>query len=264
MTSNMQLQQLDEEKTHLKSEFFTQTELRACCKNSVPSHVAFIPDGNRRWAKKNQMTISQGHRAGADNLIKMVKASKELGIRTVTFYTLSTENWSRDALELRAFLWLLESYLSDECANMIENGIRFQTIGDLSRFPSSVYKTIQATKEATADCEEVDMVLALNYGGRDEMRRTIQAIIKDYEDKKFETHEITEELISGYLDTATWPDPDLVIRTSGEQRLSNFLLWQASYSEIYIENAFWPDFTPQHLFHAVMEFQKRERRLGRV
>lgn len=245
-------------------EIYTPSQLAALDPQRIPFHLAFIPDGNRRWAKKNNASASQGHRAGADNLISTVKAAKALGVKVVTFYSLSTENWSRDTLELRALLWLLEVYLSEQCQTMIDSGIRFETIGDLSRFPRSVLKTIEATKEATAHCAEVEMVLALNYGSRDEMKRAVQSLLKDYTEKKFNLDEISESLITSYLDTAPWSDPDLLIRTSGEQRLSNFLLWQCSYAEIYIAKMLWPDFTQMDLYEAILEFQKRERRLGKV
>lgn len=239
--------------------YFTPEQLDMVSTNTVPSHIAIIPDGNRRWAKQRDATTARGHREGADILMDIVKAAKSLGVKVTSFYIFSTENWTRDPAEVQALLWLLDSYLTEQCPAMIEHGIRLETIGDISRFPENVCQTIQRTKERTAHCKDIDMVLALNYGGRDEIRRTIQSIVND---SKVYQEEITEGLIARYLDTAQWPDPDLLIRTSGELRLSNFLLWQSSYTEIYTTEVLWPDFTPQHLWEAVLNFQTRERRLG--
>lgn len=230
----------------------------------VPKHIAFIPDGNRRWARQKKLTTLEGYRCGADNLIHIVKSAKALGVKMVTFYSLSTENWSREPLEIQSLLWLINTYLTEQCQTMIDNGIRFQTIGDLSRFPQYLLNTIETTKKATEQCNEVEMILALNYGSRDEMCRAVKSILSDYETKKIDKSAITEDLISQYLDTAPWGDPDLLIRTSGEHRISNFLLWQISYSEIVVSNLLWPDFTSQKLFEAVLEFQRRDRRLGKI
>ncbi len=242
-----------------KCPYYTAEQLHALNPARVPRHVAFIPDGNRRWAKKRETSAAKGHREGADILMDIVKAAKALGVKASTFYIFSTENWTRDAVEVQALLWLLESYLIEQCPVMLENEIRFQTIGDLSRFPACVRETVQATKDATAHCATMDLVLALNYGARDELRRAFQSMLNDEIWKK-ET--VTEALISQYLDTVQWPDPELLIRTSGEQRLSNFLLWQTSYTEVYTTNVLWPDFTPKNLLTAILEFQQRERRLG--
>jgi undecaprenyl diphosphate synthase len=239
--------------------FYTPEELAALDKRRVPRHVAFIPDGNRRWARERDASSARGHREGADILMDIVKAAKSTGVGYVSFYIFSTENWARDPLEVQAILWLIDSYLKEQCPTMVENGIRLQTIGDLSRFPSDIFETIQQTKEATAHCQDVEMILALNYGGRDEIRRAIQAILQA---GNIAPEDITEDVIRSYLDTALWPDPDLLIRTSGELCLSNFLLWQTSYTEIYTANVFWPDFTPQHLLEALFNFQRRERRMG--
>lgn len=241
---------------------FSPEQLSILDRSRVPRHVAFIPDGNRRWAKKQQASATRGQRQGADILMDIIKACKELGIKVVTVYIFSTENWHREQEEVQAFIWLIESYLRDQRQTMIDNGIRMQSIGDLSRFPLSLCDSLQATKEATRHCKDIDMVFALNYGGRDEMRRAIQRILEDHSNQKFKREEVTETLISRYLDTAEWSDPDMLIRTSGELRFSNFLLWQISYTEVYFTDTLWPDFTPQHLFEAVINFQKRERRLG--
>lgn len=243
--------------------YYTREQIQLLDRNRIPKHIAIIPDGNRRWAKKNNLSVMQGHRQGADNLMEIVKAAKALGIKVITFYVFSTENWSRDPIEVRALLWLLESYLIEQRPVMLENGVKLQTIGDCSRFPNSVRRTIQESKDATNHCEDIEMVLALNYGSRDEIRRAVQLILDDIASKGIlPVEKVTESLISGYLDTAKWPDPDLLIRTSGEKRFSNFLLWQSSYTELYIDQVLWPDFHPRNLLNAVVEFQKRDRRLG--
>lgn len=241
---------------------YTSEQLSLLDKSRIPRHVAFIPDGNRRWAKKIDADATTGQRQGADILMDIIKACKELGVKMVTIYIFSTENWNRDPLEVHAFLWLIESYLRDQQASMIENGIRLQSIGEYSRFPKSLCQTIEATKEATQHCQDIEMVFALNYGARDEMRRAVLKIADDISSQKIKKEEITESLISQYLDTRGWPDPDMLIRTSGEKRFSNFLLWQISYAEMYFVDTLWPDFTPKHLLEAVINFQKRERRHG--
>lgn len=246
----------------MKNSIFQLEQLAVLDKNSIPKHVAFMPDGNRRWAKEKQISAAAGHQAGVDILIDIVKASKEIGIKIVTFYTFSTENWSRSVWEVQTLLWLLESYLKNQLQVMLDHNICLQTIGDLSRLPVSLQQTIQAIKAATSSCNGIEMVLAINYGSRDEMRRAVKAMVNDFAEGILKREDITETQISRYLDTAQWPDPDLLIRTSGEKRLSNFMLWQISYSEISLLKTFWPDFTPQHLLEAVVDFQKRERRLG--
>lgn len=242
--------------------FFSQEEIALLDKTRVPHHVAIIPDGNRRWAKKKHSPTEEGHREGIDTIMEVVKAGKELGVKIITFYLLSTENWNRSKQEIAALMWLLQTYLINQQKTMIQNGIRLQTIGDLSRFPPHLLQTIEETKCATSSCNKIEMVFALNYGGRDDIRRGFQALLEDYSKNLFNATDVNELLISRYLDTAQWKDPDLLIRTSGELRISNFLLWQISYSEIYVTNVLWPDFTPKHFLEALMNFQKRDRRLG--
>lgn len=237
---------------------FTPQQLARLDQARIPRHVAIIPDGNRRWAKKQRRHYDFGHRTGASALIQTIKAAKELGVKVMTFYLFSTENWSRSREEVAALMWLLKRFLLENCEEMRTCGIRLKTIGELSAFPKRVLSVVENTVEATVDCDQIDMVLALNYGGRDEIKRVLHRII----DKGLPKEQITESLIASYLDTAPWGDPDLLIRTSGEMRLSNFLLWQLSYAEIYIAQVLWPDFKPEHLLEAVVDFQKRERRLG--
>lgn len=242
--------------------FFTPEEIELLDPLRIPKHIAIIPDGNRRWAKNQSSSAEAGHREGADTLMDVVKASKELGVKVITFYLFSTENWNRPIEEVAALMWLLQSYLIDQQKSLIESGIRLQTIGDLSKLPEEVVQTIEETKQATADCNQIDMIFALNYGGRDDIRRAVQSMVSDLRDSLAHGIEVTEELISRYIDTAAWGDPDLLIRTSGELRVSNFLLWQISYAEFFTTPVLWPDFTPKHLLEALISFQKRQRRLG--
>lgn len=251
-----------QDKSQFPLNFFKAEQLALLDKARIPQHVAIIPDGNRRWAKKEEFSSKEGHACGADILMDVVKSGRELGIKTMTFYTFSTENWLRSEEEVQGLLWLLQSYLNDKCCEMIEWGIRFYAIGDLSGLPDGLRKTIEETTISTLSCDKIEMVLAINYGSRDEICRAIKSIASDYSNEKITLKNITTELVSSYLDTKKWPDPELLIRTSGEMRISNFLLWQLSYSEIYVSNVLWPDYTPEHLFQAIYSYQKRQRRLG--
>lgn len=242
--------------------YFDSEQLNLLDKSKVPSHIAIIPDGNRRWAKSNSINVSHGHRVGADNLMTIIKAAKVLGVKSITFFLFSTENWMREKTEVKALLWLMESFLIEQRQNMINHGIHFQTIGDLTKFSDRIVKVINDSKLATANCNDINMIAALNYGGRDEITRAMKNLLEDYGDNKFSKEAINEALISKYLDTTAWPDPELLIRTSGEKRISNFLLWQISYSEIYVSDVLWPEFTPTHLLNALLYYQTRERRLG--
>lgn len=246
----------------LKERYYTPEQTAALDFQHIPQHLAFISDGNRRWAKQQKMQTAEGHREGSDILIEIVKAGKELGIKNFTFYLFSTENWGRPQDEIDALMWLLHTYLIEQRPTFLEEGTRLCTIGDLSALPDYVNATISETKQITAHCNEVNLIFALNYGSRDEIKRAVQSIVKDVENKKITPDQITETLISQYLDTAPWGDPDLLIRTSGELRVSNYLLWQISYTEIFSTPVLWPDFTPHHLLEALVSFQKRERRLG--
>lgn len=241
---------------------YTPDQLLCLNQQRIPHHIAIIPDGNRRWAKKNAENYRKGHASGASNLIDIVKAGKALGVKVMTFYLFSTENWTRSQEEIGALMWLLEEFLKENCQEMQDQGVRLKTIGDLNALPKDALIAVNQTIEATAHCNQLDMVLALNYGGRDEIRRAVQNILNHYSDGKLSKEEISEKLISNYLDTKDWNDPDLLIRTSGEMRISNFLLWQLSYSEIYTTELLWPEFKANNLLDAVIDFQQRERRLG--
>jgi undecaprenyl diphosphate synthase len=243
--------------------YFHPEELRLLDTKRIPSHIAFIPDGNRRWAKRaERASFQHGHQNGADTMIEIVKASKQLGIKAVTFYAFSTENWTRPKDEIDALMWLFQTYLTDKCPLMIEEGIRLFAIGDLSKIPETVFETIQETSRQTSACDQIDLILAINYGGRDELVRTFQRMMMDIEKGKLDITQVTENSISRYLDTSPWGDPELLVRTSGEMRISNFLIWQLAYTELYVSEQYWPDFTPKHLLQALLTYQKRQRRLG--
>jgi len=218
----------------------TSSEISLTKATKVPHHIAIAMDGNRRWASRRFMPALVGHWKGADAITKVVRAASDLGVKVLTLYAFSTENWNRSESE----------------------GVRLDSIGDLSKLPQDVQDIFFQTKMATKDGKKIDLVLAVNYGGRDDIRRATLAIVGDFEKGLLKKEDISEDLISSYLDTAKWKDPDLFIRTSGEQRLSNFLLWQFSYTEVYITKTLWPDFNEKHLLQAVLEYQQRERRLG--
>jgi undecaprenyl diphosphate synthase len=238
--------------------YFTQDQIELLDPARIPQHIAIIMDGNRRWAKEQQKRISEGHRKGADTSMDILRAAKELGIRWTTLFVFSTENWNRPPEEVAGILWLLETYIREKIPEMVQQRIRFHTIGDISKFPKTVQSVISDAKAATEHCQSLNLIFAMNYGARDEMKRAIQKMIHD----QLTEQEITEKVVASYLDTATIPDPDLLIRTSGEMRISNFLLWQLSYTEIYVTETLWPDFTPSLLLEAVLEYQNRERRTG--
>lgn len=245
-----------------KANRFHPSELTRLDPARIPKHIAIIPDGNRRWAKKRLSTVNEGHREGADTLMETVKAAKELGVEKITFYSFSTENWNRPQEEVLALMALFACYLTEQREEMIQSEIRVETIGDLSALPTFLREVIHETKIATKHCDKVDLILALNYGSRNEMCRAFQAMLEDYDRRLLTKDDINEETISQYLDTNKWKDPDLLIRTSGELRVSNFLLWQISYTEIHVAPVLWPDFTPHHLIDAIVDFQSRDRRWG--
>ncbi len=230
----------------------------------IPRHIAIIMDGNRRWARQRGIPDSYGHWKGADVIMNIVRLASELGVCVLTLYAFSTENWARSPDEVEELMKLICFYLENNTQSMIEESVQLETIGDLSRFPEQVQQVLFQTKKATSCGSKIKLVLALNYGGRDEIKRAFVQMAEDLETGKIVRQNISEALISGYLDTASLGDPDLFIRTSGEQRLSNFLLWQLSYTEVYVTEVLWPDFTQADLLRAIEEFQKRNRRLGGV
>lgn len=227
-----------------------------------PKHIAVIMDGNRRWAKQRGLPPMMGHWEGAEAIIDVVRAASELGVKTLTVYSFSTENWERPEEEIEALMNIFEAYLIRKRELMVKEGIRLHAIGDLSRLPARVRDALEETREMTRSGDRINLVLALNYGSRDEIRRAVVNILQENERQKIDINKITEEFISSRLDTKDWSDPDLLIRTSGELRLSNFLLWQISYAELYMTDVMWPDFTHQKLYEAVCSFQQRTRRRG--
>lgn len=229
---------------------------------TVPHHIAIIPDGNRRWATKNMLPTEAGHKVGYDNVVEIVRAAKELGIKVITLYAFSTENWKRPQNEVKTLMQLTQQYLASYQEQLVEENIRLQAIGNLDLLPDSVKAILDETIERTSTCTGFDLVLCINYGGRDEIVRAFSKIIRKIIDQKIDPKQITEQTISEHLDTKLLPDPDLIIRTSGEKRLSNFLLWQSSYAEVYTATVSWPDFSSEHLLQAVRDYQTRERRLG--
>ena len=229
-------------------------------KETIPHHVAIIMDGNRRWAKKKNPL--QGHWAGAEIVLDIVRAASDLGIKVLTLYGFSTENWSRSAVEVAALEEIIEVFLRDKREQMIEQGVRLHIIGDLMPFPESLKKEVARSLDATKESKTIDLVVGLNYGGRDDIRRAFDKMVDAIGEGTLDKNKITESTIASFLDTAPFGDPDLLIRTSGEMRVSNFLLWQLAYTEIYVTQLLWPDFTPQELTQAVLSYQQRRRRIG--
>jgi len=228
----------------------------------VPKHVAIIMDGNGRWAKKRRLNRIRGHQKGTDAVRDVVRTSREIGISWLTLYAFSEENWKRPQAEISALMNLLKQFLKDELAEMQENGIRLQAIGRTQKLPKNVRKALFDTIEKTAGNKDMVLTLALSYGGRQEIMDSVQKIAAGVEKGRITASEITEELITDSLYTAGMPEPDLLIRTSGEYRISNFLLWQIAYTEIYITQSLWPDFGKDEYLAAIEDFQKRERRFG--
>jgi undecaprenyl diphosphate synthase len=228
----------------------------------LPKHVAVIMDGNGRWAKKKGISRLRGHEKGADAVRKIVRASREIGIPWLTLYAFSEENWKRPRQEVLGLMKLLKRFLRMELKEIQDNGIKLQTIGRTQKLPDDTQKVLLDAIEKTASNKEMVLTLALSYGGRQEILDAMRRIAGNVESGRISPGEISEQLISNCLYTAGMPEPDLLIRTSGEYRISNFLLWQIAYTEIYITPTLWPDMGKDEFLAAVLEFQKRERRFG--
>ena len=228
----------------------------------LPKHVAIIMDGNGRWAKKRGMTRVMGHQQGAEAVREVVRTSREIGIQWLTLYAFSEENWKRPKSEIMALMKLLKRFLKSELKEMLEKGIQLRTIGRTEKLPEDIRKVLLETITKTASNRDMILTLALSYGGRQEILDTIIKISKKIENGSITSSDISEKLFSDLLYTADMPDPDFLIRTSGEHRISNFLLWQIAYSEIYVTTTLWPDFDKNEYLAAIMDFQKRERRFG--
>ncbi len=224
-------------------------------------HIAVIMDGNGRWAKKNNLPTIAGHKAGAEATRRITEAAFEYGVEYLTLYAFSSENWRRDQHWINELFGLLSWYLEHEITYLNEKNVRLRSIGDRERLPEKIRKLLNNAETKTKNNTGITILLALSYSGRDEIVRAANALIKDA--KAGVIDNVTEQTFSAYLDTRDIPDPDLLIRTSGEQRLSNFLLWQLAYAEFVFDDIFWPDFTKEHFEKALYEFKNRERRYGR-
>ena len=225
--------------------------------NNMPKHIAIIMDGNGRWAKERGLTRTAGHEEGAVTVRKITSYCSSIGIKFLTLYAFSTENWERPKLEVEFLMKLLERYLKKEIEVYLSNNIRFKAIGDLNRFSKSLQKTIKQTEVKTSHCSGLTQVLALNYGSKNEIIRAIKKLNE-------QNLEVNEKNLESCLDTAQMGDVDILIRTSGEVRLSNYLLWQNAYSEMFFTQTYWPDFTPAELDDIISDFIKRERRFGGI
>ena len=230
----------------------------------VPKHIAIILDGNGRWAKKRFMPRNYGHAQGAKNVEKICEEAHRMGIKYLTVYAFSTENWKRPEDEVEALMKLLRNYLKDCLKTSSKNNMRVRVIGDISQLSKDLQERIKELEEKSARNTGLNFQVALNYGSRDEMIRGMKKMLKDYDAKKILLEQIDEEVFSGYLDTKDIPDPDLMIRTSGEQRLSNYLLWQLAYAEFYFTDILWPDFNKEELIKAIEYYNGRDRRFGGV
>jgi len=219
-------------------------------------------DGNGRWAKKRSLDRIAGHRKGIESVRDVVRTSRKLGIRWLTLYAFSEENWKRPKYEIKALMTLLNRFLKAELKEMLDNGIRLACIGQTEKLPPEVQSTLWRTIENTAHNKDMTLTLALSYGGRQEIVEAARNMLKDIQKDTLNIKQITEERLSKYLYTSDIPDPDLLIRTSGEYRISNFLLWQIAYTEIFITPTLWPDFRRERYLEALLDYQKRERRFG--
>lgn len=232
--------------------------------DKLPRHVAVIMDGNGRWAKKRGLNRIAGHQKGIEAVRDVVRTSRELGIEWLTLYAFSEENWKRPKHEVKALMALLNRFLKDELEEMLDNGIRLACIGQTEKLPPEVQRTIWHTIEKTAHNKDMNLILALSYGGRQEIVGAVTTMLSDIERGALNIKQITEDRLGRYLYTSGMPDPDLLIRTSGEYRISNFLLWQIAYTEIYITPTLWPDFRKERYLRALLDYQKRERRFGTI
>ncbi|MGL4875517.1 MAG: isoprenyl transferase [Clostridium sp.] len=231
---------------------------------NIPKHIAIIMDGNGRWAKKRKLPRTMGHKAGVETIRRILKEADRLGIKYMTLYAFSTENWKRPKEEVGALMKLLVQYLRQEINELHKNGVRINVLGDISMLPKECVEEIEKSSEKTKDNTGITMNIALNYGGRNEIVRGIKEIAKEIQSGKIEISDINEDMFENYLYTKGIPDPDIIIRPSGEQRLSNFLLWQCAYSEFWYSNICWPDFKEKNLHQAIYDFQGRDRRFGGV
>ena len=230
----------------------------------LPKHVAIIMDGNGRWAKKRDLSRVRGHQEGAESVRAVVRAGREIGVRWLTLYAFSEENWKRPKYEIEALMKLLKRFLASELREMLDNGIRLQFIGRVGKLTPELQKALEEAAQKTSHNKDMVLTLALSYGGRQEISDAVAEIARKVQSGEIQSGDVSEELIAGHLYTAQMPDPDLLIRTGGEYRVSNFLLWQLAYTEMYITPVTWPEFRKEEFLKALQEYQKRERRFGAV
>ena len=233
-------------------------------KNKVPRHLAIIMDGNGRWAKLKNHPRVFGHKNGVNSVRETIEGCREIGIKHLTLYAFSTENWNRPKLEVKTLMSLLVSSLKKELKSLLENNIKLNTIGNLNDLPKGARKELTEVIEKTKNNTALTLTLALSYGSRDEIVNVIKNISKKVVNNELQIEEINENIINNHLYTFSLPDVDFLIRTSGEKRISNFLLWQIAYAELYFTNTLWPDFKKENLFNAILEYQNRERRFGKT
>jgi len=232
--------------------------------NNLPRHVAIIMDGNGRWARQRGKPRIMGHRAGVESVREIVRTAREIGISVLTLYAFSTENWQRPPVEVQALMGLLKSFLESELANLARNNVCLRCSGQQERFPVEIQTLLRRVVLETAENNGLVLNLALSYGGRSEIIQAVQAIAHKCCLGEFRPQEISSEIFADHLYTRGLPDPDLLIRTGGESRLSNFLLWQTSYSELHFTETLWPDFRKEGFLHAIADYQKRQRRFGKT
>ncbi|MEF9951237.1 MAG: isoprenyl transferase [Clostridium sp.] len=247
---------LFKKKSHIKVEDLNM--------DNIPKHIAIIMDGNGRWAKKKGLPRSMGHKAGVETIREIVKTSSNIGVKYLTLYAFSTENWKRPPEEVNALMKLLVEYLKKEAKELNENNVIINFIGDITALPKICQDELINAKNITKENTGLCLNLALNYGSRHEIVSAVNSILDDYKTGKLSSDKITEEEISNRLYTKNMVDPDIIIRPSGEFRLSNFLLWQSAYSEFWFSNINWPDFTSSNLYHAIYDYQQRDRRFGGI
>jgi undecaprenyl diphosphate synthase len=230
----------------------------------LPRHVAIIMDGNGRWAQRRGLSRVRGHKEGKDSVRAIVEKARRLGLEYLTLFAFSTENWSRPRQEVQALMGLLKRYLRTELGKMMENDIRLRAVGDITRLPVEVQRLLLADIEATRDNKGMNVLLAVSYGGRDDIVRAARALAQAARSGRLDPEAIDEKLFAAHLATGDIPDPDLLIRTGGEMRISNFFLWQSAYAEIYITETLWPDFREEQFVEALQHYQRRERRFGGI
>lgn len=241
-----------------------QKQLALKERGELPEHIACIMDGNGRWAQRREKARFVGHHEGVASVREVTEACAEIGVDYLTLYTFSTENWERPEPEVNALMELLVHTVEEERATLMENNVRLRTIGDLSKLPAACQEALERTKEGTAGNDRMTLTLALSYSGRTEIVQAVQRLAQRVQNGELDAEEIDESIFEQHLDTSGIPDPDLLVRTGGEYRLSNFLLWQCAYTELFITEQYWPDFRRDQLYKAIRSYQDRDRRFGRV